>query len=88
MTNGFTNELLKARDMAALLGVNERTIWRWAGCGVIPPPLRIGQVKGDPTRGSPKRSCAARWRRCDLDVFLSSKVEEAAREAASLAKLG
>lgn len=64
--------LLKAGGVSRLLACDERTVWRWASAGVIPPPIRIGG--------------ATRWRRADLDAFLEGKAEAAAREAARYAK--
>ena len=66
--------LLKAQDVSSLLGVNTRTIWRWASAGVIPAPLRIGG--------------ATRWRQADIDRLIEAKVEEAARETARYQKQG
>lgn len=32
---------VSAREIAAWVGVNETTIWRWAKAGILPPPQRI-----------------------------------------------
>ena len=64
--------LFKAAGVARLLNCDERTVWRWASAGVIPPPIHIG-------------GCT-RWRRADLDAFIEAKAEAAAREAARYEK--
>ena len=56
-------KLLTVKDLAALLGVHERTCWRLAamaeaGQGDFPRPLRIG----------PKM---IRWRLVDVESYLS-----------------
>ena len=66
-TGTDTGALLRAPEVARLLAVDTRTIWRWVSAGVIPAPLRIGG--------------ATRWRRADLDAFVESKADAAAREA-------
>ena len=72
-TTGTDNgALLRAPEVARMLAVDTRTVWRWASAGVIPGPLRIGG--------------ATRWRRADLDAFLDGKAEAAAREAARYEK--
>lgn len=71
-TRTDTGTLLRACDVARLLACDERTVWRWASAGTIPPPIRIGG--------------ATRWRRADLDDFLDAKAQAAAREAARYAK--
>lgn len=58
--------LLKAPEVARVLGVDVRTVWRWASSGTIPAPLRIGGT--------------TRWRRSELDAFLDAKAQQAARE--------
>lgn len=38
-------ELLSARDLAGVLGVSVRSIWRWVSSGRLPKPdLRYGQL--------------------------------------------
>ena len=51
--------LLRARELAVLFGVRERTIYRWRREGKIPPPIRIG--------GS------TRWRRDDIERFFNEQ---------------
>jgi predicted DNA-binding transcriptional regulator AlpA len=36
-------ELLTLREVAALCGVSQRTVWGWAESGISPPPLKIGK---------------------------------------------
>ena len=57
-------KLLTVRDLAALLGVNERTCWRLtamaeAGRGPFPRPVRIG----------PR---VVRWRLADVEAYLAT----------------
>ena len=35
--------LLGVADMARMLGLGERTVWRLAGSGGLPAPLKIGR---------------------------------------------
>lgn len=35
-------ELLTTRQAAELLGIGERTLWRYANCGYAPVPVKIG----------------------------------------------
>ena len=57
-------QLLAVRQLAAMLGVHERTCWRLAamaegGQGDFPRPLRIG----------PK---TVRWRLADVEAYLAA----------------
>jgi len=57
-------KLLTVKELAAVLGVHERTCWRLAamaeaGYGDFPRPLRIG----------PK---TIRWRLADVEAFLAA----------------
>ena len=79
--------LLKAPDVARILGVDVRTVWRWASTGVIPAPLRIGTPQPTEGKRTLKSCCAARWRRADIEGFISQKAEEAERESAKLPAL-
>jgi len=45
--------LLTARQVADLLGVHVRTVWRYSQTGIIPQPIRLGQR-------------TVRWRLSDL----------------------
>ena len=56
--------LLNVRELAAMLGIHERTCWRLAGLaedghGNFPKPLRIG----------PK---TVRWRLSDVEAYLAA----------------
>lgn len=46
-------ELLSVTDVANLLKVSRRSVWRWAQQGSLPAPVRIGRR-------------AVRWRRKDI----------------------
>ena len=50
-------QLLTVRDVAALLRIHPRSVWRAATAGDIPKPIRIG----------PK---VVRWRMADLQAFI------------------
>jgi predicted DNA-binding transcriptional regulator AlpA len=57
-------QLLAVKQLAAMLGIHERTCWRLAamakaGQGAFPRPLRIG----------PK---TVRWRVADVDSYLAA----------------
>jgi len=51
--------LLTARQVAALIGVDVRTVWRMAQTGDIPAPIRLSQR-------------VVRWRLADLDAHLAN----------------
>jgi excisionase family DNA binding protein len=34
--------LLPVEDVARLLSVKPRTVWKWAACGRVPRPVKIG----------------------------------------------
>ena len=59
----MVHPLLKAKDVARVLGVGERTVWRMAsraaaGFGEFPGPIQIGRH-------------VVRWRWQDIEKFLS-----------------
>jgi excisionase family DNA binding protein len=51
-------ELLTVGQVAALLSVGQRTVWRFRDSGRIPAPIALG--------GS------VRWRRADLEQWISA----------------
>lgn len=53
--------LLRVEDVAALLGVSPRTVWRLRDGGHIPPPVRVGSL--------------IRWRRASLMMWLDESTE-------------
>ena len=53
-------KLLDAGDVAQLLGIHVRTLWRWSSSGTLPEPVRIGRV--------------VRWRFTDLQAFLEKQL--------------
>ena len=60
--------LLNVKQVAELLGIHQRTIWRLAGLaemgeGNFPRPLRIGQK-------------TVRWRQKDLETYISNLAGE------------
>ena len=61
---GTAEPLLNVRQLAAMLGIHQRSVWRLAGLaeeghGPFPRPLRIG----------PK---TVRWRRADVEAYLAT----------------
>ncbi len=58
-------QLLEASDVANLMGISVRTVWRLISSGHVPQPIRIG--------GSP------RWHRSTLENFVAAKIKEGER---------
>lgn len=54
--------MVSVREVAELLGVNARTVWRMAQRGEIPAPIRLGER-------------VVRWRLSDLREHLDRKAE-------------
>ena len=52
--------LLNVQQVAALLGLHPRTVWKMALTGEIPPPIRVGAK-------------SKRWRLSDLQQFVGRK---------------
>lgn len=50
--------LLDVKEVAALLGISDRTIWRMADAGQMPRPLSISRLR--------------RWRRSDLMEWIDN----------------
>ena len=55
-------DLLSAGQVADLLGCTKRTVWKLLSSGKFPKPVRL----------TPK---LPRWRRADLDKYISSLAE-------------
>ena len=53
--NKAAGELLDVNALAKMIAFGVRTCWRYAGAGLIPPPVKIGKLK--------------RWRRVDIDKW-------------------
>lgn len=51
--------LLKAREVADLLGIHERTVWRMVSAGTLPEPIRVGDR-------------SVRWRLVDIEAFVAA----------------
>ena len=49
-------ELLNAKELATMLSVSVRTVWRLRSAGMLPQPVSVGGSK--------------RWRISDLNLFL------------------
>ena len=57
--------LLTVKEVAALLGLSERTVWKLSSCGKIPQPARLGR--------------SVRWSRKKLEEFVEQmKMEDSA----------
>lgn len=52
--------LLDVRQVAELLGLSERSVWRMAACDELPRPVRIG-------------ARLQRWRLTDLERWLAKR---------------
>jgi len=53
-------KLLKASEVADLLGIAERTVWRYRSSGELPAPVSIGG--------------ATRWRLTDIQAFIDEQI--------------
>ena len=67
--------VINVREVAELLGVNARTVWRMSQRGEIPAPIRLGDR-------------VVRWRLSDLREHLDRKAAAAGGTAASRATRG
>ncbi len=58
-TDGITvsTQMLTADELAALLKVSRRTIWRMRSSGQLPRPIKVGG--------------AVRWRLADIEVWIA-----------------
>ena len=54
--NEAAQVFVTAKEIAKMLGVSRRTIWRWDTCEKVPEPIRIGK--------------AVRWRRHDIEEWV------------------
>jgi excisionase family DNA binding protein len=52
-------DFVTARDVAELLCVSTRTVWRWAAAGRLPAPVRVG-------------GRCTRWRVSDLQRYFDA----------------
>jgi len=55
--NTETKTLLNAEEVAAMLGVSERTLWRLLSAGRVPKPVRFGR--------------STRWRLADIEEWIN-----------------
>lgn len=60
---------LTVKDVAEMLGIGRRTVWRLIATGQIPPPMRIGR--------------SVRWRKASFERWLEKREREALREQKS-----
>jgi predicted DNA-binding transcriptional regulator AlpA len=66
--------LLSVREVADLVGLSERTVWKLSGCGELPPPIKIGR--------------SVRWLRRILEDFMADRQKEAEKALKRCAKGG
>jgi predicted DNA-binding transcriptional regulator AlpA len=52
---------LSVAEVAHMLGVSQRSLWKWVAAGTFPRPLKIGGSR------------AARWLRSDIEAHLDSQ---------------
>jgi len=50
--------LLNADDLAELLGISKRTVWRLRSAGAMPPPVQIGS--------------SIRWQRSEIESWVAT----------------
>ena len=55
---GVEPELLPTAEVAKMLGVGERSVWRWSRSGAMPAPVRIGN--------------AVRFRRREIEEWIAN----------------
>lgn len=55
----FDLDFVTARDVAELLCVSRRTVWRWTAAGRLPAPVRVG-------------ARCTRWRVSDLQRYFDA----------------
>lgn len=58
-----TRLLLKVEQVAKMLGLSERSVWRLTSTGEIPAPIKLGRSR--------------RWSRKTIEDFVESKALEA-----------
>ena len=56
MSTDVTPVLLAADEVAAMLGVSERTLWRLLSAGKVPKPVRFGR--------------STRWREAEVKAWI------------------
>ena len=64
--------LLTVREVAALLHLGERSVWKFSACGELPAPIKVGRLR--------------RWDCQDIEDWLSQKRTEAERQRGNLPK--
>ena len=57
------NKLISAQDVAEALGCSVASVWRYAKAGTIPSPVKLGAL--------------TRWRKAELDAFITGAAEVA-----------
>jgi excisionase family DNA binding protein len=60
------SQLLTVRDVAALLRIHPRSVWRMSASGQLPAPLALGAK-------------TIRWRAADIEAYLTTLAGQAAK---------
>ena len=50
---------MRAREVAAALGIAKSTLYNWIGAGQFPAPIHVGEK-------------CSRWRRSEVDAWIDS----------------
>ncbi len=66
------SRLVDVKEVAQLLGLSRRTVWKMSTCGMLPPPIKLGR--------------SSRWRRRDIESWIDGKAQAAENERQQLAK--
>lgn len=69
-TEAPQGRLLTVKDVATMLHLGQRSIWKFSACGELPAPISIGRLK--------------RWDRQDMDAWIARKRVEADRARGNL----
>ena len=57
------DRLLRAKDVARLLNVSQRSVWRLRNDGFLPEPVRISKT-------------LVRWRQSDIDKLIAQRIAD------------
>jgi len=65
--------LLSVKDVAALLHLGQRSVWKFSACGELPAPIRIGRLR--------------RWDLQGIEDWIAQKRAEADKTRGNLPKM-
>ena len=63
--------MMNVKEVAEMLGVSERSVWRWSSDGTLPPGIKISGV--------------VRWPRKAIDDWVAKREQQALAEQKKLA---